>query len=96
MSYVFEAGVRIGINPITGEDFAFSKRSVITFDYGVTEGVLESLLKEFDNPKVVCLLDEKEYIDLVYAMYRSPHTKTKHKQVLNDILEKYYSDIIQG
>lgn len=92
VSYVFEEGVKIGKNPTTGEDFAFPKRSVITFDYGVTEGAFESLLKEFDDPKVVCVLDEKEYIELVYAMYRSPYTKTKYKQVLNDILERYYQE----
>lgn len=91
VSFVFEKDVKIGINPTTGEEFAFPKRSVITFDYGVREGQLESFLKEFDGPKVVCLLHEKEYIELVYAMYRSPHTKNTHKKVLNTILEEYYS-----
>lgn len=91
VSYVFEKDVKIGVNPATGNEFAFPKRSVITFDYGVREGQLESFLKEFDNPEVVCLLDEKEYIELVYAMYCSPHTKTTHKKVLNKILEEYYS-----
>ena len=55
------------------------------------EGQFASFLKEFDAPKVVCLLHEKEYIELVYAMYRSPHTKNTHKKVLNEILEEYYS-----
>ena len=91
VSYVFEKDVKIGINPNTGNDFSFPKRSVITFDYGVREGLLESFLMEFDNPEVVCLLDEKEYIELVYAMYRSPHTKITHKEVLNRILQDYYS-----
>ena len=91
VSFVFEKDVKIGVNPDTGADFAFPKRSVITFDYGVREGLRESFLKEFDNPKVVCLLDEKEYIELVYAMYCSPHTKNTHKKVLNKILEEYYS-----
>lgn len=50
-----------------------------------------TFLKEFENPEVVCMLDEKEYIELVYAMYCSPHTKNTHKKVLNKILEEYYS-----
>ena len=91
VSFVFEKDVKIGVNPATGADFAFPKRSVITFDYGVREGLQESFLKEFENPEVVCMLDEKEYIELVYAMYCSPHTKNTHKKVLNKILEEYYS-----
>ena len=49
VSFVFEKDVKIGVNPATGADFAFPKRSVITFDYGVREGLQESFLKEFEN-----------------------------------------------
>ena len=92
MSYIFEKDTKIGVNPDTGEDFSFPKRTVVTFDYGVREGQLEYFLKQFDDPKVVCLLDEKEYIELVYAMYSSPKTRISHKTVLDKILTEYYSN----
>ncbi len=91
ISYVFERGVAIGRNPDTGNEFSFPKRTVITFDYGVREGQREYFMEQFDNPVVVCVLDEKEYMELVYAMYCSPYTKTSHKVVLDKILQDYYS-----
>lgn len=91
ISYVFDKGITIGRNPETGDKFAFPKRTVITFDYGVREGQREYFLEQFENPKVVCVLDEKEYIELVYAMYCSPYTKKKHKDALDRILQEYYS-----
>lgn len=91
ISYVFERGAAIGRNPDTGNEFSFPKRTVITFDYGVREGQREYFMEQFDNPVVVCVLDEKEYIELVYAMYCSPYTKTSHKVVLDKILQDYYS-----
>lgn len=91
LSYIFEKDVIIGTDPEKGEGFAFPKRSVVVFDYGVLEGSLASFLGQFDNPKVVCVLSEKEYIDLVYAMYSSPHTKQSHKAVLDKILAEHYN-----
>lgn len=91
ISYVFEKGKTIGVDPRTNSDFSFAKRTVVTFDYGIMEGNKESFMKEFDNPEVVCRLYEKEYIDLVYAMYCSPHTKIKHKATLDNILREYYT-----
>lgn len=92
VSYVFEKDKVVGINPTNGADFAFPCRSVVTFDYGVKEGIKESFMEEFNNPQVVCVLNDSEYIDLVYAMYRSPHTKVCHKNILDKILQKYYDD----
>lgn len=92
VSYVFEKDVKIGVIPNSGEEFAFPKRTVVTFDYGIREGQLDYFIKQFDNPKVVCLLDEKEYIELVYAMYCSPKTKISHKVLLDKILTEYYSN----
>lgn len=92
VSYVFDQGKSIGVNPQTGNHFSFPKRTVITFDYGVREAPVEYFLKEFDNPEVVCILDEKEYMELVYAMYTSPNTDTRHKKVLDKILREYYSN----
>lgn len=91
ISYVFEKDRPIGLDPQTGQFFSFPKRTVITFDYGVREGKRAYFQELFDNPRVVCLLDEKEYIQLVYAMYCSPHTKISHKKVLDKILQDYYS-----
>lgn len=82
ISYVFDKDKIIGTHPQTGNDFSFPKRSVITFDYGVREAPVESFLKEFDNPEVVCVLHESEYMELVYAMYISPYTDKRHKHVL--------------
>lgn len=91
ISYVFEKHKCIGKHPLTGEKFSFPKRSVITFDYGVREGTIESFMKEFENPIVVCVLNNNEYIDLVYAMYTSPYTSIKHKKILDKILQNFYS-----
>lgn len=91
ISYVFDKDHCIGLNPATGVEFSFPKRTVITFDYGVREGQKEYFLRQFENPKVVCELYETEYIELVYAMYRSPHTRETHKRVLYRILDAYYT-----
>lgn len=91
ISYVFEQGNVIGVNPNSGNAFSFPKRTVVTFDYGIQEGQKEYFFEQFDNPEVVCVLDENEYIELVYAMYCSHYTKTTHKNVLDKILRDYYS-----
>lgn len=93
ISYVFEQGIKIGKNPDTGKEFSFPKRTVITFDYGVREGQRQDFLEQFDDAEVVCVLDEEEYIELVYAMYCSPYTKKTHKEVLDKILQEYYSKL---
>lgn len=92
ISYVFEKGVNIGKNPSTGKSFAFPKRSVITFDYGIKEGTRESFIEEIENAEVVCVLDEEEYINLIYAMYRSPYTNARHKITLDRILQNFYTN----
>lgn len=92
LSYVFEAGVELGFDPRDGGRFAFPKRTVMTFDYGFLKGQEKFLLEQFDNPTTVCKLDEKEYIDLVYAMYKSKRTKPEYKPYLDKILKEYYRD----
>ncbi len=89
---MFEKDVTVGVNPSTGIDFSFPKRSVVTFDYGVKEGTYKSFIEEFGNPQVVCELNDTEYVNLVYAMYKSPYTKARYKEVLDKILQAYYSD----
>ena len=72
-------------------EFHHPLRTTVTFDYGIIEGRYEQIQAQFENPEVVCKLNESEYIDLIYAMYKSHHTKARHKEILNRILEQYYS-----
>lgn len=41
----------------------------------------------FNDALTVCVLDKDEYMNLLYAMYQSPHSLLRHKQVLERILE---------
>lgn len=90
-SYVFEARCEIGTNPITGERFRFPLRTTMAFDYGLIKDSEERLRQMFENPQVVCKLDDKEYIDLVYAMYSSKSTPDEYKPYLNKVLTEYFS-----
>lgn len=90
MSYVFEAGVEIGDTP-NGARFSFPLRTTMQFDYGFLCGDDLSLQQQFDNLEVKCKLDTEEYLDLVYAMYRSKRTPEKYKPYLEKVLEEAYS-----
>lgn len=90
VSYVFEAGVTVGTSP-NGSRFAFPKRSTVTFDYGLLITKTDKLLASISEPEVKCHLDDKEYIDLVYAIKRSPLTPEKFKPYLESVLEKFFS-----
>lgn len=92
LSYVFEKGVEIGINPQNGRPFAFPVRTIMAFDYGFLKGQEKFLLDQFDNPITVCKMDEKEYIELIYAMRSSSRIKADHKPYLDKILKDYYKD----
>lgn len=48
--------------------FLFSSSHDHGFDYGLLKDSEERLRQMFENPQVVCKLDDKEYIDLVYAI----------------------------
>ncbi len=87
-SYVFEKDFVIGKDPATEKDFAFPKRTTIVFDYGIREGSLESFEREFENAQVVCVMNDSEYVDLIYAMYKSPSTNGRHKAILDKILQE--------
>lgn len=65
--------------PATGERFCFPLRTTMAFDYGLLKDSEERLRQMFENPQVVCKLDDKEYIDLVYAMYSSKSTPDEYK-----------------
>jgi hypothetical protein len=93
ISYVFDAGYPVGRKAGSDEDFAFPMRTTIPFDYCFREGDQENLLKSFESPKVVGVLSDKEYIDLIYAFYSSPLTPQKYKPIFDKILRDYFSGI---
>ncbi len=87
-SYVFEKGVVIGQNPETGADFAFPDRTTVTFDYGIRQGFMGDFAEGIQNAKIVCVIDKEEYVDLLYAMYKSPDVNRKYKPYLEKTLQK--------
>jgi hypothetical protein len=92
ISYVFEAGHPIGKKYGSDEDFAFPLQTTIPFDYCFREGDQEVLLKTFDEPKVVGVLSDKEYIDLIYAFYISPLTPQKYKPIFDKVLQAFFAN----
>ena len=85
LSYVFFPDVSVGKTP-TGEKFYFPVQTVIRFDYCFKEDEQSELLSSFVDPKVVCILDDKEYEDLIYAMYQSDDTPLIYKSYFEKIL----------
>lgn len=90
VGYVFEAGAEIGIAPDSGNPFSFPRKTTITFDYGFIFGSEQKLSGYFDAPIVVCKMYEKQYIELVYALYKSPDFPDKYRTHLETVLENYF------
>ena len=88
VSYVFEANRSIGKKFGSNEDFSFPKITTIPFDYCFKEGEQEQLLKSFVSPKVVGVLSDEEYLDLIYAFYKSSLTPRRYKPLFEKILEE--------
>ena len=88
VGYFFDNRVAVGYNPNTNEEFHFPRDCIIPFEYGVREGTKERFLSELENPIVVCTLNRKEYENIVYVMYRSPHINPKYKPYLEEVLEQ--------
>ena len=86
VSYVFEPTVEIGDTP-TGGRFHFPERTIMQFDYGFLRGDDQRLQQQFDNLEVKCKLDQKEYENLIYAMYRSKRTSEEYKPYLEEVLK---------
>lgn len=88
ISYVFLPNITIGKSP-QGNDFIFPVQTVIRFDYCFREDEQSKLLSSFYNPKVVCTLNDQEYENLIYAMYRSDDTpliyKTHFEKILSEL-----------
>lgn len=57
----------------------------------IKPAIIESTYEEMkgqykEGAELLGSLSEKEYYNLVYAMYQSSRTSNKYKQLLNDIL----------
>ena len=85
VSYVFLPDVAIGKTP-TGEDYHFPAQTVVRFDYCFKEDEQQNLLSSFVDPVVKCTLNDKEYEELIYAMYRSDDTPLDYKPCFEKIL----------
>ena len=77
--------VCVGVAP-DGSDYHFPVQTVVRFDYCFKDGEQTDLLSSFDSPKVVCKLNETEYENLIYAMYKSDDTPEKYKPHFEKIL----------
>lgn len=87
ISYVFSTDVYIGVTPI-GKEFKFPVQTVIRFDYCFKDGEQTDILSNFISPKVVCRLNDDEYVNLIYAMYHSDDTPEIYKPHFEQILFK--------
>lgn len=88
-SYVFEAGVPIGKKYQSEEDFSFPLQTTIPFDYCFRADTQDRILKSFDNPSIVGVLSDNEYVDLIYALLHSPYTPKQFKEIFDGILQEY-------
>lgn len=91
MAYVFEKGRTIGTDPKTNTPFSFHKRTIVYFDYCFQAGTLDKFEQRTNSQdrETVCIMNDKEFVDLIYAMYRSPYTNGKFLPLLEKSLEKY-------
>lgn len=85
LSYVFLPDVPVGKTPV-GAEFHFPVQTVVRFDYCFREDEQTKLLSSFEEPKVVCTLDDTEYENLIYAMYQSDDTPLIYKTYFEKIL----------
>ena len=91
LGYVIEAGKEIGVHPQTGAPFSFPKRTVLAYDYGFLYGTEQQLGSQLDNPETVCRMHESEYINMVYALYKSDYSPAQYKPFMEKILMDYYN-----
>lgn len=85
VSYVFLTDVCVGLTP-EGKEFYFPLQTVIRFDYCFKEGNQAELLSSFESPAIVCRLNDTEYENLIYAMYKSDDTPEVYKPHFERIL----------
>lgn len=88
VAYVFEQGYEIGVTE-GGTPFSFRKRTFVPFDYCFQQGSLDSFMSRVQTPEVVGILNNEEFVELLYAMYRSPHTKKVYMPFIEKALRKH-------
>lgn len=92
VSYVFDAKRPIGTKYQSEDPFSFPLQTTIPFDYCFREETQDNILKTFKDPKVVGVLSDQEYIDIIYAFLHSPYTPKKYVRIFDNILTDYFSD----
>lgn len=92
VSYVFDAKRPIGTKFKSEEDFCFPLQTTIPFDYCFREDSQENILKTFKDPKVVGILSDQEYVNLIYSFLHSPYTPQKYKVIFDKILKDYFKN----
>lgn len=85
-SYVFKSGVEIGVDPVLKTPFSFKKDTTVVPDYGIQLSDTENFSSSVSNLRIVCVLNENEYTDLIYTLYRCKKTKKKYKDIFERIL----------
>jgi hypothetical protein len=86
--YVFKSKVTIGVCPNHRTDFSFEKDTTIVPDYGIQDISVRDFLGIASNLETVCILHEKEYLDLLYFFYRCKKTKLKYVRIFEKILHQ--------
>ncbi len=82
----FEANDPIGRTLDGTDDFSFPLRTTITFDYGLIENNQWDLCRKMENPKVVGVLNEEVFLDLIYKMYTSDYSPERYKKYYEKVL----------
>lgn len=90
VAYVFEKDRQIGINPENQAPFSFRKRTMVVFDYCMQDGSLENFMKKTEGGKVVCELNDKDFEDLLYAMFQSSKLDKKYVPIIEKALRKHF------
>jgi hypothetical protein len=80
----------IGLQP-DGQPYCFPQVTAIPFDYCFQNKSQEELISGFESPAIMCILHQQEYLDLIYAMYKSKVTPQKYKDIFEKIFEEHIS-----
>ena len=88
VSYVFKANVEIGDIPGSSDKFKFPCETVIRFDYGLKDREQDEIMGWFQEPKVVGILSDKEYENLLYAMVKSDDVPKIYQILFDEVLQE--------
>lgn len=85
-SYVFKAYVPIGLKD-DGTEFSFGLDTTIVPDYGYAYTSITDFKSKVTSLTKVCNLYEKEYLDLIYTLYKCTELPKRYKIIFEKILE---------